>query len=135
MKYVRIWTLFLFALCSPAAAQWQVPDGTTPIGRGTGKTGFGNSSVATITATGAVPGLGRTFLCDATSASVAISLPVAASVANGASVTVTRKDANAHNCSAVVTGGGAIEGQPVWPIEPQYTSFTFVSDGATWWVQ
>lgn len=44
MRYVRVCTLFalLFALCAPAAAQWQVPTGAIPLGRGAGVTGFGS---------------------------------------------------------------------------------------------
>lgn len=40
MKYLL--AFFLIA-CTPAAAQWQTPDHSTPIGRGAGKTGFGNA--------------------------------------------------------------------------------------------
>lgn len=40
MKYVRILAALL-ALCSPAAAQWQVQQNAIPLGRGAGSTGFG----------------------------------------------------------------------------------------------
>jgi hypothetical protein len=48
MKYVRF--LFLAALfaCSPALAQWQVPDNSVPIGRGVGNTGFDKAAPGTL---------------------------------------------------------------------------------------
>lgn len=42
MKYVRTFVLLL-ALCSQAAAQWQVPNNSVAIGRGQGATGFKNA--------------------------------------------------------------------------------------------
>lgn len=52
MKYVRTLVIFavLFAFCAPAVAQWQVPNGAIPVGRGAGATGFG--SVAGSSGTG-----------------------------------------------------------------------------------
>lgn len=45
MKYVRTWALFavLLALCSPVAAQWQAPNHSVPVGRGSGATGFSSA--------------------------------------------------------------------------------------------
>jgi hypothetical protein len=40
MKYVRLAILALAFMCSPALAQWQVPDHAVPIGRGGGNMGF-----------------------------------------------------------------------------------------------
>jgi hypothetical protein len=44
MKYAFAFLVAFFALCAPAAAQWQTPNHSVPVGRGSGATGF-NSAV------------------------------------------------------------------------------------------
>lgn len=48
MKYVRFLLLAALFACSPALAQWQVPDNSIPIGRGIGNTGFDNAAPGTL---------------------------------------------------------------------------------------
>src|SRR5258708_1982512 len=43
----KILALVLALFCTPVAAQWQTPNGAVPIGRGAGKTGFGNAAPGT----------------------------------------------------------------------------------------
>lgn len=48
MKHVRIFVLAFLFMCSPAFAQWQVPDNGVPIGRGGGNTGFDSAVPGTL---------------------------------------------------------------------------------------
>jgi hypothetical protein len=43
MKYAFAFLVAFFALCTPAAAQWQTPNHSVPIGRGVGATGFSSA--------------------------------------------------------------------------------------------
>lgn len=43
MKFLFALLLTVFAACTPAAAQWQTPNHSVPIGRGAGVTGFGSA--------------------------------------------------------------------------------------------
>src|SRR3954463_5962295 len=48
MKYVRFLLLAALFACSPALAQWQTPDNSVPIGRGSGQTGFDKAAPGTL---------------------------------------------------------------------------------------
>ena len=91
MKYACAVTLTLLLSCQSAAAQWQVPDHATPIGRGGGNQGF--KSAGPCAAGVAVVGQGVTSdpACGRVNVSTGTSKPVR--VITGADpVTVTTAD-------------------------------------------
>lgn len=49
MKMLRVLAALSLLACSPALAQWQVPNHSVPLGRGGGTTGFGNAAAGTAT--------------------------------------------------------------------------------------
>lgn len=79
-------------------------------------------------------GLGHKYwFADTTSGSVTITLPDAAEVTPDTPFTVIRTTAGANSLT-VATGGGNINGSATKSMPTQYDKFTFVSDGANYWI-
>jgi hypothetical protein len=73
------------------------------------------------------------IFADATSGTVTITLPTAASLP-GYRFYVKRIDGSGNNCSVARSGGDTIDGQTSIAITVQYTSLTLVSNGSAWYI-
>jgi hypothetical protein len=81
----------------------------------------------TVTATDAV------IFADATSGSVTITLPAAASFA-GYRFYIKRIDNATNTCTVSRSGGDTIDGQTSFTIDQQYTAVMVVSNGSAWYI-
>ena len=79
-------------------------------------------------------GQGRKYwFADTTSGNVTITLPNAAEVTADTIYTVKRISAGA-NTLTVATGGGNIDGAATHSIGTQYASYSYISDGSSYWI-
>lgn len=165
MKYVRIVAAFVFALlATSAAAQWQVPDNATPIGRGGGATGFdavgpcaagtpivgnppacGNVDIATavsrpvrvVTAAGAVNVLNTDYLIvvnKTVGEATVANLPAGPASGDLYVIKDGKGDAWLNNIT-VTPAAGTIDGAATFAISVAYGSVTFIYNGTQWNVQ
>lgn len=90
-------------------------------------------SVATKTTSYALTGTDEVILADATSGSVTMTLPTAATKA-GQTFTVKKKDSSANTVTIATTGGQTIDGSSNAVISVQGVSITVVSDSVNWYI-
>jgi len=92
-----------------------------------------NLSTATKTSSYTISATDVVIFANASSASVAISLPTASSMA-GYRFYIKRTDNSANTCSVTRSGTDTIDGMTSFTIDQQYTSMTVVSDGSAWYI-
>ncbi len=73
------------------------------------------------------------IFANASSGSVAITLPVASGLA-GYRFYVKRLDNSGNSCSVARSGSDTIDGQTSISLDIQYTSLTLASDGSAWYI-
>jgi hypothetical protein len=76
---------------------------------------------------------GKYWFADTTSGNVTVTLPDATTVTADTVFTVKRISAGANSLT-VTTGGGNIDGAASHSIPTQYASYSYVSDGANYWI-
>lgn len=89
-------------------------------------------TVTNVTAAYAVQPFDRVILADATAGGFTVTLPSA--VGRHGQQPLTVKRTSAANNVTVASAGGNIDGAATAVLTTQYASYTFVSDGALWWI-
>lgn len=121
---------------------FQVTGGTLASGRVLTSDASGNATWQPVTAAG--PNVvsktttytavaGDYIIADATTA-FTITLPTAASVGSGATISVKKVDASANAVTIVVSGGGAIDNVVSDAISTQWQSHDYLSNGTQWYL-
>lgn len=95
----------------------------------------GGSGFATATKTTSytVSGSDTVIFANATSGTVAITLPAASGLA-GYRFYIKRIDNSVNGCTVIRSGTDTIDGQTSVSFDLQYTSMTVVSDGSLWYI-
>lgn len=96
---------------------------------------WGDATLATSTKTSSytITGTDVVVFANATSGSVTITLPTAASF-SGYRFYVKRTDGSGNSCSISRSGSDTIDGQTSISLDAQYTSLTLISDGSAWYI-
>jgi hypothetical protein len=76
--------------------------------------------------------LGGIINCDATGGNVTLTLPSAATAANGGQITARKVDASANTCSFATVSDQTINGASSYTLSFQRDGATLVSDGSNW---
>jgi hypothetical protein len=96
---------------------------------------WGDATLATATKTSGytITGTDVVIFANASTGSVAITLPTASSFA-GYRFYVKRTDSSANSCTVARSGTDTIDGQTSISLDIQYTCLTLVSDGSAWYI-
>jgi hypothetical protein len=73
------------------------------------------------------------YPCDATSAAINVTLPLAATAANGAVVVIKKVDSSANAVNIIISGSDTIDGAASVSLSNKDDSYTLVSDGVDSW--
>lgn len=90
-------------------------------------------ATATKTSSYTITGTDVVIFANATSGTVTITLPTAASF-GGYRFYVKRTDGSGNACSVSRSGSDTIDGQTSISLDMQYTSLTLISDGSAWYI-
>jgi len=89
--------------------------------------------VSSSTSTSITPGVSPIILCDASSASITVNLPLAAD-SNGIVYYIKKIDSSSNTVSIDGNGSETIDGSTSQIITSQYDCATVVCDGTEWWI-